>query len=108
MSNAANDLKQVRFRINNGKVMRRINLLRYDFVDLQSVQRVVEQDGIRSNEFLDCVNYLSEAGYIELRRIGSHKAARLADSDYMTLEAKVSANGIRLLAGGLNDELVEV
>lgn len=103
-----NELKQERFKINNGRVLRRINLLRHTYSDLASVQKVTEHEGIRINEFMDCVNYLSEAGYIHLRSIVGHREEQLADAEYRELEAKVSAKGIRLLAGVLFDEAVEV
>lgn len=103
-----NELKQVQFTINNGRVLRRINLLRYDYVDLETVRKVVEREGMRSNEFLDCVNFLSEERYIHLRtRVGKNDVS-LAGRDYRELEAKVSAKGIRLLAGEIADKLVEV
>lgn len=101
-------LKRARFYANNGIVIRRINLLRHKYIDLRSVCRVVEGEGVTASEFLDAVNYLSEEGYIELRYIAGKGETRFADADYRELEAKVSAKGIRLLAGGIHDELVEV
>lgn len=106
--NTEHALKRTKFRINNGIVIRRINLLRHKYVDLRSVCKVVENEGVTASEFLDAVNYLSESEYIELRYITGKAAAELADADYKDLEAKVSAAGIRLLAGGIRDALVEV
>ena len=103
-----NELKQVRFVINNGRVLRRINLLRYDYADLETVQKVVEREGLSVNEFLDCINFLSEAGYIHLRTRMGENEVTFAGRDYRELEAKVSATGIRLLAGEITDKLVEV
>lgn len=101
-------MKQARFVAANGQILMRINILRYKYVALTTVEKVVTQEGIKPNEFMDAVNYLSEAGYIHLRGIMSHETAALADSDYKDLEAKVTAHGIRLLAGGIADSLVEV
>ncbi len=105
-----NEVGKTRFVITNGKVMRRINILseRYQFIDLVSVQYVIEREGVKIHEFLDSINYLSEAGYIELRFVGSHGAARLADAEYTALEAKVSAKGIRLFGKAIRDELIPV
>lgn len=101
-------MKQARFVAANGRILRRINILRYEYVALTTVEKVVTQEGVKPNEYMDAVNYLAEAGYIHLRNLMSHETAVLADSDYKELEAKVSALGIRLLAGGIADSLVEV
>ncbi len=103
-----NELKQVQFVINNGRVLRRINLLRYDYADLETVQKVVASEGMAVNAFLDCINFLSEEQYIHLRTRAGKNEASLAGTDYRDLEAKVSARGIRLLAGDIVDKLVEV
>jgi hypothetical protein len=58
--------------------------------------------------FLDCINYLSQEGYIVLRLISHDKPAQLADHDYTELEALVSSKGIRLLGGVICDEMVDV
>lgn len=103
-----NDLKQVKFTINNGRVLRRINLLRYDYADLETVQKVVEREGMAVNEFLDCINFLSEECYIHLRHRRGKNDIQFAGTDYREMEAKVSSKGIRLLAGEIDDRLVEV
>lgn len=93
---------------NNGAVLRTINILRYKYNKLTGVQNVLEGNGIQEDEFLDSVNFLTEEGYVHLREISSKDIATLADSDYRTLEAKVTAKGIRLLAGGIDDTMIEV
>lgn len=97
------------FRVNNGKVMRAINLLRTEYIKLVGVESAVEGIGVEHWEFIDCVNYLSQAGYIHLRYTGSKVSATLADcDDHAALEAIVTAKGIQLLAGGIKDPVVEV
>lgn len=93
---------------NNGSVIRTINILRYNYNKLTGVQNVLEGNGVAEDEFLDSVNFLAEEGYIHLREISGKKEATLADSSYKVLEAKVTAKGIRLLAGGINDNMIEV
>ncbi len=93
---------------NNGAVLRTINILRYKYNKLTGVQNVLEGNGIQEDEFLDSVNFLTEEGYVHLREVSSKTVATLADSDYRTLEAKVTAKGIRLLAGGIDDTMIEV
>lgn len=93
---------------NNGKVLRTINILRYKYNKLTGVGRVLLDEGVSEDEFLDCINFLSEEKYIDLRGIASHTSAMLSDSDYSTLEAKLTSKGIRLLAGGIDDTMIEV
>lgn len=103
-------LKKLRagnFVENNGKVMFAINLLRHKFIELKSVYRV-RSDDISEQEFLDCINYLSQEGYITLRISGSREYVRLADADYKELEALVTSKGIQLLGGIIKDKMVDV
>ncbi|NBI78570.1 type VI secretion protein [Anaerotruncus colihominis] len=93
---------------NNGKVLRTVNILRLKYNKLTGVQSVLEDDGIAEDEFLDSVNFLAEEGYIHLRRISTRESAALADTDYTALEAKLTGKGIRLLAGGVKDDMIEV
>ena len=88
---------------NNGKVLRTVNILRLKYNKLTGVQSVLEDDGIAEDEFLDSVNFLTEEGYIHLRRISNKEPAALADTDYTALEAKLTGKGIRLLAGGIEE-----
>ena len=45
---------------------------------------------------------------IYLRDIKTREDASLADCDYQTLEAKVTGKGIRLLGGGITDNMVDL
>lgn len=101
-------LRAGNFVRNNGKVLRTVNILRFKYNKLSGVQSVLEDDGIAEDEFLDSINFLVEEGYIHLRRISTKEDASLADSDYTALEAKLAGKGIRLLAGGIQDDLIEV
>lgn len=101
-------LRAGNFVANNGQILRAINILRYKYNKLSSVQWAVHDNGVAEDEFLDAVNFLSQEGYIHLRRIADHVDGTLADNDFMELEAKVTAKGIRLLAGGIKDNMVEV
>ena len=85
-------------------------MLRYKYNKLKSVETVLAEDGIEQWEFLDCINYLTEEKYIRLRDIATHdEIPELSqDVDYRSLEAKLTSKGIRLLAGGHEDSLIEV
>lgn len=106
MDNAIAKMRAGRFIKNNGRVLRTINLLRYKYEKLEEVKYALED--MPENEYLDSLNYLSEAGYIQMRRVTSKQIAEIADVDYIHLEAKLTEKGIRLLAGKLEDDLIEV
>ena len=106
-------MKQIRadaFPKNNGAVLTCINLLnRIGFSRLDKVKSGVENWGIEKADFLDSVHFLQQAGYIETRTIeGKVMGADLADFSYQNLEVRVSAKGIRLMQGSINDTCVNV
>ena len=72
------------------------------------VEKGLKAEGIERQEFIDSVNFLHEEGYIYLRDMESREPANLADVEYQTLEAKVTGKGIRLLGGGITDEMVDL
>lgn len=96
------------FMVNNGRVLMTINLLREKYNALRSVEKGLKAEGIERQEFIDSVNFLHEEGYISLRDMESREPANLADVEYQTLEAKVTGKGIRLLGGGITDEMVDL
>ena len=96
------------FRKANGAVLRTINILREKYNKLDVVQSILEESGVETGEFVDALNFLSMCGYIQLRDIVSKELADIADASYKDCEAKVTAKGIRLLAGGISDNMVEV
>ena len=101
-------LEAANFISNNGRVLRTINLLRCKFVKLKGLQRTLEEEGISESEFLDAINFLSVEGYIELRKIGTYEMATIEAIDYICLESKLTGKAIRLLAGGIDDNMIEV
>lgn len=101
-------LRAGNFIQNNGRVLRTLNILAYKYSRLESMRDILKNDGIAGDEFLDSVNFLAEEGYIHLRRISTRESAALADTDYTALEAKLTGKGIRLLAGGVKDDMIEV
>ena len=96
------------FMVNNGRVLMTINLLREKYNALRSVEKGLKAEGIERQEFIDSVNFLHEEGYIYLRDMESRETANLADVEYQSLEAKVTGKGIRLLGGGITDEMVDL
>lgn len=103
---ALRKMRAARFIKNNGKVIRTINLLRTKYEKLSEVKYALED--MDDSDYLDCINYLSESGYIKLRHIKNKQPAEIADVDYTELESKLTQKGISLLSGKIYDELVEV
>lgn len=99
-------IRAARFIKNNGAVLRAINLLRHKYERLEEVKYAL--DDIEESQYVDSINYLFESGYISLRHIKNKQPADIADVDYTDLEAKLTPNGIKLLAGTIYDEMVEV
>jgi len=94
------------FAANNGRVLRTINILRHRYERLSGVGAALDE--ISETDYLDCINFLSDEGYIVLRNVYSHQTVELADAeDYRDLEAKVTAKGIRLLGGEIIDKMVQ-
>lgn len=97
------------FKINNGKVLRTINILRHTYNKLKTIYPLLKNDDVSENEFMDAVNFLHLEGYIEIRIIETKTKVDLADhDDYKDLEARLTGKGIRLLAGGIIDNMIEV
>lgn len=90
---------------NNGKVLRGINMLRIDFNKLSSIRSAL---GIDKDEFADSVNYLIESDFIRIRHCDTHKVVELADYGMDEIEGKLTAKGIQLLAGVIEDSCITV
>ena len=88
-------IKAGNFARNNGQVLQAVNILRIKFNKLAGIERVLKSSGMAPDEFLESVNFLAEEGYIHLRYIS-------------TKEAATTRKGIRLRAGGIDDDMVEV
>lgn len=91
---------------NNGSVLRTVNLLKTKYNKLKSIQYAL--NNIDRNEISNSINYLYEAGYLHLRHTESKQPSSLADDDFDVLEGKLTAKGIQLLAGVIQDECVEI
>lgn len=90
---------------NNGSVLRAVNILKTKFNRLKDIKYALNID---KNDIENSINYLYEAEYLHLRTVDSHADTSLADNDFDDIEAKLTAKGIQLLAGVIEDECVEV
>lgn len=100
-------IRQKKFFHNNGVVLKGINLLRTQYVSLSELKYALEPT-MTESELRDSVNYLSESGYIKMRNIRSKQYTTLADCEFDEIEAKVSADGIKIIACVRTDECIDV
>ena len=100
------NIKRARFVKNNGRILRAINMLRTQFVSLSDLYLGISSD-VRENEYTDSINYLTEIEFIKIRHKATKAETSLADDMLSDLEAKLTAKGIKFLAGKINDECVE-
>lgn len=96
-----------KFIKNNGAVIRAINLLRTDYVNLVDVTAALEPQ-IAENEALDSLNYLLEGGYVRLVKIRSEQAVDCIGDDYTQLAGKLTAKGIQLVNGAIEDPCIDL
>lgn len=85
---------QERFSSNNGRVLRWINLQRQLYTAVKSITSDLRADGISTKETCKSIGYLSEKGYISISKNGQ--------------AVKITAQGIRLLAGAIEDSAVTI
>ena len=90
---------------NNGLVLRAVNILKTKFNRLKDIKYALN---IEKTDTENSVNYLHEAGYLHLRNSENRQPSSLSDDDFDVLEGKLTAKGIQLLAGVIQDECVEV
>ncbi len=100
------NIKRARFVKNNGRILRAINMLRTQFVSLSDLYLGISSD-VKENEYTDSINYLTEIEFIKIRHKVTKAETSLADDILSDLEAKLTAKGIKFLAGKINDECVE-
>lgn len=100
-------MRQNRFVRNNGMVIRAINSLRFKYVNLVDLADGLSES-MSESELIDCINYLSRSGYLELRCKRSHEVKFLSDADFEELEALVLPKGVQLLNGKITDPCIDV
>ncbi len=103
----AERIRQKKFFRNNGMVLKGINMLRTQYVRLADLRYALEAS-MTEAELVDCVNYLSESGFIKTRNCHTKQEVTLADCPFDDLEAKVSSEGIKIIACARVDECIDV
>ncbi len=94
------------FSVNNGKVLRTINILEGMYSKLAAIKYALPD--ITESDIRKAVNFLEEEEYIRIREIENKTPASISDHNLNDLEAKPSGKGLRLLKGYICDECVQV
>lgn len=110
MTKSEDIIKKIRdgnFRENNGQILRTFNILPDKYIALKDIKYAIPN--MQENDFTKSLDFLQEEGYLRLRDIETRNEVLLADSDMLTLEAKLTGKGSRLLNGGIpSDNMVEI
>ncbi len=96
------------FKENNGLILLSLNILQTKYTKLISLYSVFKTRNLGEDDFVESINFLAEEEYIYLRDIDTKNKSSLDSSFYKDLESKLSSKGLRLLNGGLSDNMVEV
>ena len=94
------------FAENNGSILRTVNILKTKYNKLKNISYALSH--VDRTDVENSINYLYEAGYLHLRCIENKQPTSLADIDFDMIEGKLTAKGIQLLAGVIQDECVEI
>lgn len=99
------ELRAERFPENCGETYRILNFGRHKYFSLKDARRLLKD--LNDQEFLDCVNFLQQAGYILVRLQGTERIVDLGDYPFEDLEVKYSEKGIRFARGDFEDPMID-
>lgn len=103
-----NRLLKSEFAANNGRMIRTINVLRGNFVNLYSIEEALKSYIDRAS-FEESLIYLYKSCYIEIRKKENGKTiSSLEKLYYKNLEVSLTQKGIKLAKGYIADEAVDV
>ncbi len=94
------------FAKNNGRVIRNINVLKGKWINLSVVEDTLT--GLKSGEIQESLQYLQQSEYIDVRHCVSHSKIDISECCYKELETRLSAKGIKLAMGFIDDDAVQV
>lgn len=90
----------------NRKVLRSLNVISESKCQLSSLE--YSFGDIKHDSFVNSVKYLNMSGYVELKDCWTKKTISFKESKFDDTEISLTAKGIRVLCGVLEDECVEV
>lgn len=90
----------------NGKILRTLNVISESKCQLSSLE--YSFGDIEHDSFVNSVKYLNMSGYVELKDCWTKKTISFKERKFDDTEISLTAKGIRVLCGVLEDECVEV
>ena len=97
--------------VGNPETIYRMGVKKAEFAQIANrakQMKIYSTSDIKRSDIENSINYLYEAGYLHLRHTESKQPTSLADTDFDMIEGKLTAKGIQLLAGVIQDECVEI
>lgn len=96
------------FAVNNGRIIRTINVMQGEFVSLKSVEEVISEY-MDAGNFKKCLTYLYKACFVEIRtKIGKKILKDINKLFYDEMEIALTQKGIKLAMGYIDDEAVDM
>lgn len=95
------------FARNNGRIIRVVNILAGEWIDLSVVRAALEND-MAGYDFDKSMIFLLKSGYLELRKRRSREKASWEDRRREDVEVALTGQGMKLAAYRITDEAVEV
>jgi len=99
-------IDQGNFRHINGTILRTLNVIAESRCRLSSLEYSLRNDD--HDSFINSIKYLNLSGYIELVDCNTKKAKDFYDGKFEDVAIALTAKGIRVLSGALEDDCVEV
>lgn len=90
----------------NGKILRTLNVISESRCRLSSLE--YSFGDIEHDSFVNSVKYLNMSGYVELNDCWTKKTTSFTESKFDDTEISLTAKGIRVLCGVIEDECIEV
>lgn len=90
----------------NGTILRTLNVISESKCLLSSLE--YSFGDIEHGSFINSVKYLNMSGYVELKDCWTKKTISFNESKFDDTEISLTAKGIRVLCGVLEDECIEV
>ena len=94
------------FAANNGKIIRTINILDGDYIDLSTIK--MAQPTIDTYALNQSITYLEREGYIKIRDANTKDSISAELTKIRAAEAVLTAKGIRLAMGYETDKAVDI
>ena len=101
------DIADSKFFHMNGTILRTLNVIKDSRCGLSSLEFVFRQT-TDHNSFAESIRYLYESDYIKLMDCNSGNPVDLKEDKFRNTETALTAKGIQVLRGIIEDNCIEV